>query len=100
MRQERDMVIDCDRCVVRGDACRDCVITVLLGAPPSGVDLDSAERQALHALAQAGLVPHLQLVNRCQVHEATPAGTNTDAHPNDDAERATTDGERPIRHVS
>lgn len=70
------MVIDCDRCEVRGDACQDCVITVLLGAPPSGVELDSAERRALHALADAGLVPHLQLVNRCRGHEATRVGTD------------------------
>ncbi|MGH3787546.1 MAG: hypothetical protein ACRDRG_13570 [Pseudonocardiaceae bacterium] len=93
------MVIDCDRCEVRGDACQDCVITVLLGAPPSGVELDSAERRALHALADAGLVPHLQLVNRCR-HETTRVGADIGVYPHDDAERAATDGERPIRHVS
>ena len=26
--------IDCDTCVVRGLACHDCVVTVLLGPPP------------------------------------------------------------------
>jgi hypothetical protein len=28
------MLIDCDTCTVRGDGCSDCVVTVLLGAPP------------------------------------------------------------------
>jgi hypothetical protein len=26
--------IDCDSCTARGTGCRDCVVTVLLGAPP------------------------------------------------------------------
>jgi hypothetical protein len=28
------MLIDCDTCTVRGQGCSDCVVTVLLGAPP------------------------------------------------------------------
>jgi hypothetical protein len=28
------MLIDCDTCTVRGEGCSDCVVTVLLGAPP------------------------------------------------------------------
>ncbi|HYH26857.1 MAG TPA: hypothetical protein VD834_16045 [Blastococcus sp.] len=34
------MLIDCDTCTVRGAGCADCVVTVLLGAPPGwqGVD--------------------------------------------------------------
>ena len=28
------MFIDCDSCTARGTGCRDCVVTVLLGAPP------------------------------------------------------------------
>ena len=28
------MYIDCDSCTARGTGCRDCVVTVLLGAPP------------------------------------------------------------------
>lgn len=58
------MIVDCDRCEVRGDACGDCVITVLLGSPPGGVELDLTERRALDNLADAGLVPGLQLVQR------------------------------------
>ncbi|HVQ97180.1 MAG TPA: hypothetical protein VMU51_39560 [Mycobacteriales bacterium] len=56
------MVIDCDGCAVRGLACGDCVVTVLLGAPPEGVQLDDTERQAIAALADGGLVPPLRLV--------------------------------------
>jgi hypothetical protein len=28
------VLIDCDTCTVRGEGCADCVVTVLLGAPP------------------------------------------------------------------
>ena len=58
------MLIDCDGCAVRGVACSDCVITVLLGAPPDGVRLDDAERRALAVLADGGLVPPLRLVTQ------------------------------------
>ncbi|MHA6630099.1 hypothetical protein ACU61A_32060 [Pseudonocardia sichuanensis] len=75
------MIIDCDGCAVRGSACGECVIGVLLGPPgasgagnvddgrppevPSGapiVQLDAPERQALAVLADQGLVPRLRLV--------------------------------------
>ena len=53
------VVIDCDRCAVRGHACRDCVVSVLLGVPDRLLD---DERAALEALADAGLAPRLRLV--------------------------------------
>lgn len=72
------MIIDCDGCGVRGSACGECVIGVLLGAPaPAGagdevppevppgapiVQLDAPERRALAVLADQGLVPRLRLV--------------------------------------
>ena len=84
------MIIDCDGCRVRGPACQDCVVTVLLGAhdaeqghrhgsaggpsqpvlvcgpllPVRGtrVDLDHAERTAIDVLARSGLVPPLRVV--------------------------------------
>ena len=56
------MNIDCDRCAARGPACGDCVVTVLLGAPPEGVELDAAERRAIEARADGGLLPPLRLV--------------------------------------
>lgn len=55
------MHIDCDSCAVRGPACGDCVVTVLLGAPPEGVHLDVAEVAAIDVLAGSGLVPPLRL---------------------------------------
>ena len=56
------MLIDCDSCAVRGLACGDCVVTVLLGVPPAGVELDAAEQAAISVLADQGLVPPLRLV--------------------------------------
>jgi hypothetical protein len=86
------MIIDCDSCEVRGDACGDCVIGVLLGAPgtredeqgdlelPSGapiVQLDAPERRALDVLAQQGLIPKLRLV----AGNPRRASTGSDAEP-------------------
>ena len=59
---EDALVIDCDGCAVRDVACGECVVTVLLGAPPGGVDVDEGERRALDVLADSGLVPRLRLV--------------------------------------
>ena len=55
------MLIDCDSCVVRGTGCADCVVSVLLGAPPAGVELDPDEQAAIDVLARTGLVPPLRL---------------------------------------
>ena len=81
------MLIDCDTCTARGAGCGDCVVTVLLGAPPgwSGTDpvvvpmpargtdaaaeapaqgivveFDDVERRAVRALAEGGLIPPLR----------------------------------------
>lgn len=62
MGEARDpdpVVIDCDDCAVRGPGCRDCVVSVLLGAPET---LLADERAALEVLAEAGLAPRLRLV--------------------------------------
>ena len=56
------MVIDCEGCIAKGPSCGDCVVTVLLGPPPEGVELDDTERRAIAALADGGLVPPLRLV--------------------------------------
>ncbi|GIH18708.1 hypothetical protein [Rugosimonospora africana] len=58
------MLIDCDNCEVRGPACAGCVVSVLLGAPPAGVELDESEQAAIAVLADAGMVPRLRLVTR------------------------------------
>jgi hypothetical protein len=34
------MLIDCDTCTARGAGCADCVVTVLLGAPPGWQSTD------------------------------------------------------------
>jgi hypothetical protein len=54
--------IDCDACEARGLACGDCVVTVLLGAPPVDdlLDLDEVERRAIQALVDGGLIPPLR----------------------------------------
>jgi hypothetical protein len=52
-----ECVIDCDSCAVRGDACADCVVSVMLGGPPG--ELAGDEVQALGVLARGGLVPPL-----------------------------------------
>jgi hypothetical protein len=63
------MLIDCDSCAVRGAACGDCVVTVLLGGAPAldgptadPVELNAAEQAAIAVLAESGLVPPLRLV--------------------------------------
>jgi hypothetical protein len=56
------MVIDCDRCSMRGVGCADCMVTVLLGGPPDGVELDDEERRAIDVLCDAGLIPPLRMV--------------------------------------
>jgi len=87
------MLIDCDTCTARGEGCADCVVTVLLGAPPDWqstdpvvvplptrspiaaedvvvprpgavVELDEVERRAVRALADVGLVPPLRHQSR------------------------------------
>lgn len=93
------MIVDCDRCEVRGTACQDCVITILLGAPPGGIELDGTERWALGTLAEAGVVPHLQLVDRRTSHATRQARAQQGDELWDGAERPASDGERSQRHV-
>lgn len=55
------MLIDCDRCALQHtSACNDCVVSVLLQMGP--VEIDEQEIEALHNLADEGLVPKLRLV--------------------------------------
>lgn len=95
------MIIDCDTCEVRGTACGDCVIGVLMGTPevdrpvpylpvdipehlpgpahlpePARLSepmyLAEPERRALEVLADQGLIPRLRLVQAGRpVHPAT-----------------------------
>jgi hypothetical protein len=62
------MLIDCDTCAVRDVHCHDCVVSVFLTLPrtsehpPTAVELDATEQDALGSLMAAGLVPPLRLV--------------------------------------
>ncbi len=56
------MIIDCASCVGRPTECGDCVVSVVLGAHPGGVDFDADEQTALAVLAGSGLVPPLRLM--------------------------------------
>ncbi len=69
------MLIDCDTCIARDLACRDCVVTVLLQLTPRNrgpVDLDDDERAAFDTLAGAGLLPPLRLVAD-QMSDSSPS---------------------------
>lgn len=92
------MLIDCDRCEVRGDACADCVITVLLGPPPN-LELNGAERRALDTLAAAGLVPRLRLLNCEQNHNAGLVWDASESSPGPCGERSASDAQRSGRHA-
>jgi hypothetical protein len=61
MADRETLLVDCDTCAVRGHGCADCVVTVLMGAPPD-VRVDPEEQRALHVLAASGLVPPLRMV--------------------------------------
>ena len=55
------MVISCDDCVMQHtDACKDCVVTHLLGADDHGIVLDVRTEQVVRLLVGAGLVPALR----------------------------------------
>ena len=59
------MIIDCDSCEVRNIACDDCVVSVLLAAPPAtnrgDIEWGEDESGALRALALGGLVPPIRM---------------------------------------
>lgn len=64
--------VDCSTCQVRGLACTDCVVSVLLG-PTEEVAFDSEETRALAVLAEGGLVPPLRLVTPMAAAESNIA---------------------------
>ena len=78
------MLIDCDSCAMRDLACGDCVVSAILGRGGGSLELDSAEQQALGALAGGGLLPPLRLVPTS--HPSHPIGDS----PQSESGRAAT----------
>ncbi|HEX3787095.1 MAG TPA: hypothetical protein VHW44_04490 [Pseudonocardiaceae bacterium] len=96
------MIIDCDRCAIKGVGCSDCVISVLLDAPPR-VEFDEPELRALGTLADAGLVPRLRLVPVHGGRLSPGVAVDTPMIPEPEptgAERSEANGERTRRQVS
>ncbi|SCG38333.1 hypothetical protein [Micromonospora halophytica] len=48
------MLIDCDRCGIRGAGCSGCLVTALLDTDSPAAGLGSAEHRAIEVLARAG----------------------------------------------
>ncbi|SCG47773.1 hypothetical protein [Micromonospora coxensis] len=48
------MLIDCDRCGIRGAGCSGCLVTALLDADSPAAGLGSAEHRAIEMFARAG----------------------------------------------
>jgi hypothetical protein len=55
------MIVECDRCEVRGLACGSCAATFIVA---DGKDLGPAELRALTVLANAGMIPPLRYAPR------------------------------------
>lgn len=48
------MLIDCDRCGIRGTGCSGCLVTALLDTGSPVADLGAAEHRAIEVFARAG----------------------------------------------
>jgi hypothetical protein len=70
------MLIDCDRCSVRGTACGGCVVTLLLDAPPAIHQLGEDEAQAIEVFALAGF----EIAVLDPTHEERPTNARRRSH--------------------
>jgi len=61
------MLIDCDRCGIRGAGCNGCLVTALLDADSPAADLGPAELRAVEVFARAGFDVEVL------AHEAAPS---------------------------
>ena len=80
------MLIDCDTCTARGTGCADCVVTVLLGAPPGWQGTDPAvvpmtpraarpgEEESAAGAGRTGIVVELDEVERRAVRALAEGG--------------------------
>ncbi|GAA4578083.1 hypothetical protein GCM10023176_53280 [Micromonospora coerulea] len=48
------MLIDCDRCGIRGAGCSGCLVTALLDTGAPAADLGAAEHRAIEVFARVG----------------------------------------------
>jgi hypothetical protein len=55
------MIIDCDSCVMREIACKDCVVSVFISSPRN---LDDENAGVIDLLASRGMVPPLRYAQR------------------------------------
>ena len=72
------MLIDCDRCTVRGAACSGCVVTSLFDAPDGLAGLTDAERRAIEVLDLAGL--DVEVVSAPEPPRALPLAARRRRH--------------------
>ncbi|WP_250281654.1 hypothetical protein [Frankia sp. CiP1_Cm_nod2] len=93
------MLIDCGTCVVRGAACGDCVVRVLLEPAGGVVDWDDNEQRAVDALVAGGLIPRSRFVP--PVASATPrkARETRNAEDAEDAGNAESAAPVPMAQV-
>lgn len=64
------MLISCDTCAMQHtDHCDDCVVRAVVDARPrqGGLVIDADEERALRVLADAGLIPEIQMRRRLDV---------------------------------
>lgn len=53
---ERPLIVECRTCPVRGQACRECIVPVVLAQPHGWLPLDDREHRAVSVLCTAGLI--------------------------------------------
>ena len=58
------MIIDCDSCIMRDIACKDCVVSVLISAPINPAleppELGLEEARVIDLLSSRGMIPPLR----------------------------------------
>jgi len=70
------MIIDCESCVMRDIACKDCVVSVLITAPPArhqegasseASEINGEESRVIDLLASRGMIPPLRYAHSGQI---------------------------------
>ena len=60
------MIIDCENCVMKDIACKDCVVSVFIEAPraSSGSEIGAEESRVIDLLASRGMIPPLRYAHQ------------------------------------